>query len=278
MANGTGEHDWEKFWGTVWYNLLHALGVAAVLSFAFGIVWSFFSDSKPSTSTRAVPQTDELKENLFDNQARRTVFSNKLMRESKPCARKNKGGSDVSACSVFGLKPGMSYELVKYTVDSSGYFPMETILTELSDNPLGAVREPEKVTGQSKPASDKAGAATAEGVAAAGKSASAAIRRFAAHHKDGLYLSVDFVAGAPDEGTEFKASNITLSLSPGANPYFDPQSVRSVFLKLLGPPDLSDGRSDEWGRGGAEHIRAYVLDESYWVTFRGNSTGQSKED
>jgi hypothetical protein len=222
--------DWEKIWGTVWYNLLHALGVAAVLAIVVAIVWSLVSDSTQSVSSGT--STARAKANLYESEARQIVFSNNLMRETAPCARKTKDGSDVSGCSVFGLRPGMSYEQVKQVIDSSGYFSAQTILTEQHEKPA--------------PGTPKAAAA---------------------HSKDGLYLGVEFVSAPPEDAAKLKASNITLTLGPGANPYFDAKSMRPLFVKLFGAPDVTTGDSDEWGLGSAQGIRAYVYKESYWVIF-----------
>jgi hypothetical protein len=44
--------DWEKFWGTVWYNFFHALGLIAIvvviLFIAGGILWDIFRPRQPS--------------------------------------------------------------------------------------------------------------------------------------------------------------------------------------------------------------------------------------
>ena len=55
--------------------------------------------------------------------------------------------------------------------------------------------------------------------------------------------------------------------------------MRGVFVRLIGPPDLSYNDIDEWGEyneKGKSGIRAYALERSgYWVVFK---TGAPKAE
>jgi hypothetical protein len=75
-----------------------------------------------------------------------------------------------------------------------------------------------------------------------------------------------------------EVTRIRLSFDAGAYPYFDPDIMRSTFVKLIGQPDQSTTTSDRWGSYDGAYIDAYISsDRSYSITLRDASKIQKEE-
>lgn len=223
-----GERDWEAFWGNVWYNLLHSLGVIAVLGIAGGIIWSFLAPSPPRPVV-ANPHTTI--ENSSNREPSQLNFSRDLLAGNKPCGTKSKKISDVSSCSLFGLQLGMGHHAVKHIIDSSGYFPRPSqMMPNCADK-----NEPNCAS------------------------------EYIYQGKDGFSLTVTFALRSPDEGLQ--ANSIQMIFGPGGNPYFEPDGMRQIFAKIFGPPDGPSDGHHTWGGSekGAAKITAYSYKGQYWV-------------
>jgi hypothetical protein len=219
--------DWEKLWNTVWYNLFHVLGIGAVLAVVVAIAWETFGPDTPA-STSVGSRADYCVKKASSSEAQQTVTSINLL-SSSPCARKSGGGTDLSACYVFGLRPGMSDQQVIAAIDTAGYFPCATTLQ----------------TGDGK---DKE------------KAQSASISQF----KDGFSVLVEFAPAGAGAPSSWLTSSIKVVIGPGGNPYFDPGAMRPTMRKLFGQPATSTDTSDEWN-GKDELIRAYSYKQHFWI-------------
>jgi hypothetical protein len=100
-------------------------------------------------------------------------------------------------------------------------------------------------------------------------------------HKDGFSISVEFEP-ASDENPESSvliASDVTLWFTQGANPYFDPENMRPIFLRLIGEPDLSTDISDRWGdveiTGGIPTVWDSVIGRSFAVVLSGGHPSET---
>lgn len=231
MAEGKpDERDWEKFWGTVWYNLFHVLGIVAVIAVAAAIAWETFGPAATS-SLHVASRADYCAKKSASSEAQQTVTSINLLSPSTPCARKAGGSTDLSACHVFGLRPGMSDQQALAAIDSAGYFPCATTLQTNDDK-----------------GKEKAPTASAS------------------QFKEGFSLLVEFAPAKPGETSSWQASSIKLIIGPGGNPYFDPAVMRPTMRKLFGQPAASTETSDEW-HGKEEIIRAYSYKQNFWIVF-----------
>jgi len=128
---GPGGVNWETFWNNVWYNVFHGLGLIAVIAVLVGLVWMLAQPTKTKTSEK----TSE-----FPREVVQSNFNKALMAAPRPCAVKEKSGSDLTNCSLLGVKLGMSVDDVKNALDGSGYFKpssLNTICSDKSDNDCG---------------------------------------------------------------------------------------------------------------------------------------------
>jgi hypothetical protein len=218
----TKPRDWDKFWGTVWLNLFNALGILAVVSLVVGfggaILWDIFKPTRPSSSSTP---TDSTREQMQAN------FNKLLFANPKPCATKNTNVLDVTACSLFGVRLGMTLGEVEKVIDGSAYFASSSHMQDCYDKCAGTVYQ----------------------------------------QREGFSVSVSFEQASPGDKTRLSAYQITLIFGPSANPYFDPEAFRGMFVRMIGPPDTTTGEDNIWGSSDGQSVsmRAYSYSDSYWV-------------
>jgi hypothetical protein len=181
---------------------------------------------------------------IAETEAVQHAFSKALLSATEPCAVKGKNYSDVERCSLFGIGLGMSLEDVKQKIISSSFFTREPMLIK------GCHGSNKQCIG------------------------------YVFEHKDGFSVSVEFEPTS-DEATKASAlvvSDVTLWFTPGANPYFDPESMRSIFVKLIGEPDISRDIGDRWGdvefSGGIPTVWDAAIGQSFAVVL---SSGHPSE-
>jgi hypothetical protein len=138
---------------------------------------------------------------------------------------------DLSSCTVFGLKPGMSRKDALAVVNGSGYFAK-----------------------QEKPA-----------VCSAADKCS----HYVSFIKDGLYLRVEFKGDPHSPAPVEQVSSVVLSLSEEANAYFDESQVMERFLKLIGPNGFSIGDAHTAWRDikNDMELQAYTYERKFWAVF-----------
>jgi hypothetical protein len=87
--------------------------------------------------------------------------------------------------------------------------------------------------------------------------------------REGFTVSADFEPHSPGDKTRFSAQRISLTFGPGTTPYFDPDALGAIFIKLIGPPDTTDTDHDHhWGLVGKDrgsNIDAYRYGNDFWV-------------
>jgi hypothetical protein len=189
-------------------------GIGAVGFFA-GMIWVAYPDF--GFESKRAAQRD---------------FHRAMLSASAPCVTVQEKLSDLSACMIFGLRPGMAQSEVLGIVNGSGYFRRE---------------KPETCSTADK------------------------CSHYVTFSKDGLYLRVEFrtdpksSAPAPEE----QVSSIVFALDERANPYFDEAQMMEKFLKLLGPNGFSiDATHMVWTdiRNDLE-LRTYTYEQKFWLVF-----------
>jgi hypothetical protein len=94
---------------------------------------------------------------------------------------------------------------------------------------------------------------------------------FVFEQKDVFSISVDFDERDAEgsEATVPVVSEVVLWFMPAANPYFDPQGMRPIFVKLIGEPDASTDIDDRWGdaefSGGIPKLWGFVHGRTFMV-------------
>jgi len=227
------ESEWHDFWSRAWWNLGNVLGlVSVVCGFIWLGWWLLFGPPIPTAAPRV-----EHSQTSTQAQASRQSATNSLMTANqRPCAVKRRGErvSDVKGCSLFRLRLGMGVNEVSEILESSGYFSHKAPLTNRCD--------PEKGT--------------------------CVHTHYIHQQRDGFSVTADFAPKHPkDKALILK--QIALWFGPGTNPYYDPEGIRSTFVKVFGPPDASNPNSDNWGGYSSAHIQGYTYnDRRYAVIFR----------
>ena len=158
-------------------------------------------------------------------------FHKAIMSATMPCVTSQDKLSDLSACTVFGLRPGMIQGEALGIVDGSGYFPTKE-----------------------KPAVCKTGDKCSQ---------------YVSFIKDGLYLRVEFNGDPKSAAPDLRVSKIVLSLNEGANPYFDENQMLAAFLKLIGPNGTpNDTTRIVWiDIKNALELSAYTHERTFWAVF-----------
>jgi hypothetical protein len=182
---------------------------------------------------------------IAETEAVQLAFSKELSSATAPCAVKGKNYSDVRRCSLFGIGLGMSLEDVTQKIKSSAFFTREPYLIK------GCHGSNKQCVG------------------------------YVFEHKDGFSISVEFEPSS-DESTEASAlivSDVTLWFMPTANPYFDPESMRPIFVKLIGEPDMSRDIGDRWGdvelTGGIPTVWDSAVGQSFAVVLSGGHPSET---
>jgi lipoprotein NlpI len=164
-------------------------------------------------------------------------FHTVLLKERQPCAAKSGKVSDVRNCELFGIRLGMTVDEVKKVIDESGYFSKEASLTKPCGNPDSRC----------------------VGIIYSGDS-------------DVLNVTAEFSASR-DDASRLVASQVTMWLGSGTNPYFEPANMRETFVRLFGPPDSTYQDHDKWGdvdETGGALIRAYPYEKNFVVILKDN--------
>jgi tetratricopeptide (TPR) repeat protein len=164
-------------------------------------------------------------------------FRMNLFGQREPCAVKSGKVSDVKHCELFGIRLGMTVDEVKKVIDESGYFSEEARLTKPCGNP-----DPRCV-----------------GFIYIGDS-------------DVLNIAAEFSASR-DHASRLVASEVTMWLGSGTNPYFEPANMRETFVRLFGPPDWTYQDHYKWGdvdETGGVLISAYPYEKQFVVILKDN--------
>jgi hypothetical protein len=168
---------------------------------------------------------------LQDKHTAQHDFHRAMLSAPAPCVAVQEKLSDLSACTIFGLRPGMTQSEVLGVVNGSGYFRRQ---------------KPETCSTADK------------------------CSHYVTFIKDGLYLRVEFKSdpkSAPPPGE--RVSRIVFVLDERANPYFDEAQIMEKFLKLLGPNGSSiDATHMVWTdiRNDLE-LQTYTYEQKFWLIF-----------
>ena len=177
-----------------------------------------------------------------ERKAQRELFQKVVMQAQHPCAIKEQGAkfSNLKECTLFRLRPGMGSSEVIAVINSSGYFKDRAYL---HDPNFG------------KDYCDKNEDPT-----------NAAYCRYYVYSSNpALSVSVHF------DDRWAAARDVTLVFEDAAHPYFEPRSMRGLFVKLIGQPDSSSSDDDFWGHADDNEkwsIHAYTHQNEYWVIFK----------
>ena len=156
-------------------------------------------------------------------------FHKAILSAPAPCVAVQDKLSDLSACTVFSLRPGMTQSDVLGIVNGSGYFSREKPET---------CRPAEKCS------------------------------HYVTFIKDGLYLRVEFKSDPKSATPEEQVFRIVFALDERANPYFDENQMMERFLKLIGPNGSRDTTDMGWiDIKNDLELRAYTYERKFWAVF-----------
>jgi len=245
--------EWDEFWSRIWSAVWNAIGLATVVIAFIGISgWIAYAvyDSlhapnrqKPSLTSPAHDKLTQL--SYSEKRSLQSAFNVLLANDKGPCAVKGKGDefSNVKGCSLFRITLGSFDTLVAAELDKSGYFPSKSIIYDNCKN-----EKEDCIHG-----------------------------RWISNTREGFSIRVQ-LNHTTDTGIP-SATEIALSFNAGAHPYFDPQAIRSAFVKLIGPPDYSGTDADSWGRFGGPYVWASITkDKEYSVTLQDRSMIKVKKE
>jgi hypothetical protein len=213
--------------GTLWLIFYHAgidpwraidklfwAGCIGGVGFAAGMIWVDYPDFSFQSKHNA--QRD---------------FHKAMLSAPAPCVAVHDKLSDLSACTVFGLRPGMTQSEVLGTVNGSRYFRTQNQET----------------------------CSTADKCS-----------HYVTFIKDGLYLRVEFKSDPKSPPVpEERVSSIVFALDERANPYFDENQMMERFLKLIGPNGSSVGDTHTVWRDikNDMELQGYTYDSKFWAIF-----------
>jgi hypothetical protein len=192
-------------------------GWIGAIGFVAGGFWTIYnSDSKDF--------------NALNNHQTQRAFRNAILSTPVPCVSVQDKLSDLSGCTVFGLRPGMTQGESMRGVNGSGYF-----------REIG------------KPSACKT---------------SDKCSHYVTFIKDGLYVRIEFKTDPKSDDAAEQVSGIVLCLDEGANPYFDENEVMATFLKRIGPNGFSTDNFTVWRdiKNDLE-LHAYTYDNKFWAVF-----------
>ena len=166
----------------------------------------------------------------YSREAQRS-FHKTILSAPAPCLAVQDKLSNLSSCTVFRLRPGMTQSEALDIVNGSGYF-----------------------RNKEKPVTCKPGDKCSHSIYSI---------------KDGLYLSLKFETDPKSATPEVRVSSIVLSLDEGTNPYFDESQMLAAFLKLIGPNGSSVGDTHTvWiDIKNDLELHAYTYDNKFWAVF-----------
>jgi hypothetical protein len=195
------------------FDRLFSAGAIGAVGFVAGITWAAY----PELISHHQPGAQH-------------DFHKAILSAPTPCVAAKDKLFDLSACTVFALRPGMTQSEVLGIVNGSGYF-----------------RNREKPS-----------------VCATADKCS----HYVSFIKDGLYLRVEFNSDPKSAALAERVSSITFSLNEGANPYFDENQMMAAFLKLIGPNGSGDTTQMVWmDIKNALELRTYTYERTFWVVF-----------
>jgi hypothetical protein len=256
MANHVTRAEWDEFWSRLWSAVWNIIGLlTAVIAFIGTSAWlvyvayDAFQTPNKYKSTSPINQGKVVQLSQSERQSLQSAFNVLLASETRPCATKNKGEkfSNVRGCSLFRIKLGMWDRTISKAIDASGYFSEKAFLYD----------------------------------GCQGKKESCVYGRWISDARDGFSIRINFNY-TNDSPTMLEATHIDLSFDAGAHPYFEPDSIRSNFVKAIGPPDHSDQDRDTWGKWDGPYIEARVTkDKVYSIRLQDRSlikrNGDEKE-
>ncbi len=198
------------------FDRLMAVAAIGAVGFVAGEMWTTFSQSEWNSQ--------------YQRDARRD-FHAAIMSAPAPCVTSHDNLSDLSACTVFGLRPGMTRGEALRIVDGSGYF-----------------------RNKEKPVTCKTNEKCSHSVS---------------FLKDGLYLRVEFQTDPKSAAPEERVSEIVLSLDEGDNPYFDENQMLAAFLNLIDHNGSSINTTQTvWiDIKNAFQLTAYTYERKFWAIF-----------
>jgi len=218
-----------NLWERVLLSTLYSLGILGLIGFSLWLAWSSLNEKKGAISTPIPSFAATSEGSRIDRDAVKGNFRRLLFSGAKPCAVRERKNSDLSACSVFGIKLGDTFQQVKTTIDGSGFFTEPATLRENCRNKRKNCQQQLYINN---------GAFT---------------------------LMLEFIPEDVNPDDPMTVSKITAILSPNDNPYATAQSLRPLFAKLFGRPDKSEGGEDNWGDPASSSIRVYEFNEKLWV-------------
>jgi hypothetical protein len=245
--------EWDEFWSRIWSAVWNAIGLATVVIAFIGIsawiayaVYDAFQAPNRQTSPLTTPAHEKLTQ-LSNGEKRslQSAFNVLLANEKSPCAVKGKGDefSNVKGCSLFRITLGSLDNLVAAELDKSGFFPGKSIIYDTCKN-----EKDDCLNG-----------------------------RWVSNTREGFSIRVQL--NHTTDTSIPSATEIALSFNAGAHPYFDPQIIRSAFVKLIGPPDYSGSDTDSWGRYGGPYIWARITkDKEYSIMLQDRSMIKAKKE
>lgn len=234
------EIAWQQFWERVWVNLFHTLALVCVVGgFVWLGWWLFFGPTSPPSSPSARVETarvEYVQISTTEQAALQNVFNALITTDKRPCGLKRKGEklTDVRGCSLFRLRLGMTVDEVNRALEQSGYFPSKAVLIN-----------------QCKPEKEKTCVHT----------------HFIFRQRDGFSVTADFSPQETDDKS-LTLKQITLWFGPGSNPYFEPENVRSTFVKVVGPPDETINNNDNWGGYSGTFLSAFISERRYHISLQ----------
>jgi hypothetical protein len=215
--------------GTLWLIFYHAgidpgraidriflWGGIGFVGFVAGLIWAAYTHSTEFNS-------------LHNHETQR-AFRNAILSAPVPCVAVQDKLSDLSACTVFGLRPGMTQGETLRGVNGSGYFRdiVKPSACKTSDKCI----------------------------------------HYVTFIKDGLYVRVEFKTNPKSVDAAEQVSSIVLCLDEGANPYFDENEIMATFIKRIGPNGFSIDNFTVWRDIKSDlELQAYTYDSKFWAIF-----------
>jgi hypothetical protein len=231
------EVEWQQFRLRAWPNVGQVVALVAVVVLgSIWLGWWLFFRAVPSPVVAVVTTGDEVLSSK-EVQTALQSFNASITTDQQPCAIRRKGErfADVKGCALFRLRLGMNANEVAQILSSSGYFPRNARLTNRCDP----------------------------------KTVDCVFSHYIHQQRDGFAVTADF-SSTQTKDNSFVAKQISLSFGAAAHPYYDPESIRATFVKVLGPPDISNAsKGDTWGGYDGPHIQGHThTDKRYTIVLR----------
>lgn len=236
---------WDDYWSRIWSVVWNVIGIITLVITFVGIcgfiTYAVYDAFQPPSRSKSSPLARE-KLSYSERLSLQSAFNVLLATEKTPCAIKGKGEqySDVSRCSLFRIALGAYDGTVALEIDKSGYFPGKSAIYDACNKE------------------------------------DCAYQKWVSNTREGFSISVSL--NYTTDSTLLRATEVHLSFDAGTHPYFDAQTIRSAFVKLIGPPDHTSGDTDSWGPYGSANIWANITkDKGYSITLQDRSKIKRKE-